>query len=102
MFVKASLARAATKTDYQMLKYHCLCRCPDDLNVWEKTIYARTNGFLRAEFEGVENFEYHDEEEFKGQSVMSSWAAIFYREVFETPTSIWKTFYSTTLEWMVH
>ena len=70
MFVKASLARAAIKTDYRMLKYHCLCRCPDDLNVWEKTIYARTYGFLRAEFKGVENFDYHDEEEFNFQELV--------------------------------
>ena len=38
--------------------------------LYNRTIYARTNGLPRAEFKGLENFECHDEGEFNFQELV--------------------------------
>ena len=46
------------------------CRCPDNISVWDKMVYASSNKRLKAEFKGVKYFEYHDEEDFNFQKMV--------------------------------
>ena len=45
-------------------------RCPDDISVWDKMIYASSNQLLKTEFKGIKPFEYHDKEEFNFQEMV--------------------------------